>query len=152
VIVTSSSDEKLARARALGADETVNYKQVPEWDRAARQLTGNIGVDHVMEVGGAGTLARSLKAVRAHGRVSLIGVLDGIAGELNIAPIFHKHLTVQGIYVGSRAMFEDMNRAIALHQLYPVIDRVYGMEQIQDALRHLESASHVGKIVVDLDS
>jgi NADPH:quinone reductase-like Zn-dependent oxidoreductase len=150
-IVTSSSDEKLALARRLGADETINYKQTPDWDKAVRNLTGGLGVDHVMEVGGTGTLARSLKAVRAHGRVNIIGVLDGIAGEVNIAPIFAKHLAVQGIYVGSRTMFEAMNRAIALHDLHPVIARVFKMEQIRDALRYMESGAHSGKIVIDLE-
>lgn len=152
VIATSSSDEKLARARALGADETINYKQTADWDKAARKLTGGLGVDHVVEVGGTGTLGRSLNAARAHGRISVIGVLTGIAGEVNLGAALHKHLAIQGIYVGSRAMFEDMNRAIALHRLHPVIDRVYGMEQIQDALRHMESASHFGKIVIDMEA
>jgi NADPH:quinone reductase-like Zn-dependent oxidoreductase len=151
VIVTSSSDAKLDRARALGADETINYKQTPDWDKRARQLTG-IGVDHVVEVGGSGTLAKSLNSVRVSGRVSVIGVLTGIAGELMIAPILHKHITVQGIYVGSREMFEALNRAIALQKLQPVVDRVFPMEQIQDGLRLMESAAHFGKIVISLET
>jgi NADPH:quinone reductase-like Zn-dependent oxidoreductase len=150
VIITSSSDEKLARARALGAEEGINYKKNPDWEKTVLPLTGGAGVDHIVEVGGAGTLARSLKVARAQGRVSVIGVLSGIAGELSIAPILHKHLTVQGIYVGSRTMFEDMNRAIELHRLHPVIDRVYPMEQIQEALRYMESGAHIGKIAIDL--
>lgn len=151
VIATSSSNEKLERARSLGADEGINYSETADWDKAAKKLTGGLGVDHVVEVGGAGTLARSFNAAGAHGRISVIGVLSGMSSELTIGPILHKHLTLQGIYVGSRAMFEDMNRAIALHQMRPVIDRVYPMEQIQDALRHMESAAHFGKIVIDLN-
>lgn len=150
VIVTSSSDEKLERARGLGADETINYKQVLDWDKRVRQLTGGGGVEHVVEVGGIGTLNKSLNAVRASGRVSVIGVLTGIAGEVAIGQMLHKHLTIQGIYVGSRQMFEDMNRAIALHQTRPVVDKVFPMEQIQDGLRYMESAAHFGKIAIAL--
>lgn len=149
VIVTSSSDTKLERAIELGASDGINYKTVPDWDKRTRQLTGGAGVDHVVEVGGAGTLARSLNAVRTQGHVAVIGVLSGLACEMNIAPILHKHLTIHGIYVGSRTMFEDMNRAISLHRMRPVIDRVFPFHQIQDALRYMESAAHFGKIVID---
>ncbi len=150
VIATSSSDAKLERALALGASDGINYKAAQAWDKRARELTGGAGVDHVIEVGGSGTLARSLNAVRTAGHVAVIGVLSGISGETSIAPILHKHLTVHGIYVGSRAMFEDMNRAIAMHALRPAIDRVYPMEEVQAALRHMESAAHFGKIVISL--
>ncbi len=149
VIAISSSDAKLERALALGASDGINYKTTPDWDKRARQLTAGRGVDHVVEVGGSGTLARSFNAVRTQGHIAVIGILSGIAGELNIAPILHKHLTIHGIYVGSRAMFEDMNRALTLHQLRPVIDRVFPFEKIHDALRHMESAAHIGKIVID---
>lgn len=147
VIVTSSRDEKLARARALGAAEGINYKTRPDWDAQARALTGGVGVDHIVELGGAGTLGRSFRAVRTGGRISLIGVLTG-AGEVNPTPVLMKNLRVQGIYVGSRAMFEDMNRAIALHQLRPVVDRVWGLEQAPEALAYLESGAHFGKVVI----
>jgi len=147
VIITSSRDEKLERALALGASEGINYKTRTDWDARARELTGGIGVDHVVELGGAGTLGRSFKAVRAGGRVSLIGVLSG-GGEVNPTPVLMKTICVQGIYVGSRAMFEDMNRAIALHQLHPVIDRVFEFDQAAEALSHLESGAHFGKIVI----
>ena len=146
VIVTSSSDAKLALAREMGAAEGINYRTTPEWDRRARELTGNIGVDHVIEVGGAGTLGRSLRAVRLGGHVSLIGVLTGASGEVNPLPVLMKNVRVQGIFVGSRAMFEAMNRAIALHRLRPVVDRVFGFEEIGDALRYLESGAHFGKV------
>ncbi|MBV8677426.1 MAG: NAD(P)-dependent alcohol dehydrogenase [Planctomycetaceae bacterium] len=147
VIATSSSDEKLERVRALGASDGINYKTTPDWDRRARELTGGRGVDHVVEVGGAGTLPRSLNAVRMGGRISQIGILSG-AGEVNPIPILMKSVHVQGIFVGSRAMFEDMNRAIGLSQLRPVIDRVFDFDEARDALRHMESGAHFGKIVI----
>src|SRR5439155_4148569 len=122
-----------------------NYKTTPDWEEKVRELTGGAGVDHVVEVGGAATLGKSLRAVRVGGRISLIGVLSG-GGQVNPMPILMKNARVQGIYVGSREMFEAMNRAIALHQLRPVIDRVFGFAEIGAALRHLESAGHFGKI------
>ncbi len=146
VLITSSSDAKLERTRQLGAHETVNYRTTPEWDRWARERTGGAGVDHLVELGGAGTLPRSFQAVRTGGQISLIGVLTGNAGEVNPLPVLMKNLRVQGIYVGSREMFEAMNRAIALHQLRPVIDRVFPMTDVRAALRHQESGAHFGKI------
>jgi len=146
VIATSSSDEKLKRVQQLGASDGINYKTTPEWGNRARELTGGIGVDHVIEVGGAGTLGESLRAVRTGGQISLIGVLTGGGGTVNPMPILMKSVRVQGIFVGSREMFEAMNRAIALHKLRPVIDRVFAFEQIREALRHLESGTHFGKI------
>ena len=148
VIATSSSDEKLARARDLGAAEVINYKTTPEWDKRVRELTGGKGVDHVVEVGGAGTLGRSFKAVRTAGHIPLIGVLSGGAGEVNPIPVLMKALRVRGIYVGSRAMFTAMNRAIELHQLHPVIDRVFPWKDAPAALRHMQTAAHFGKIVL----
>jgi NADPH:quinone reductase-like Zn-dependent oxidoreductase len=149
-IITSSSDEKLNRAKQLGADETVNYKTTPDWENAVLELTNGAGVDHVVEVGGAGTLERSLKAVRSMGIVSQIGVLTGVVKDLNIAPILMKHIRVQGIYVGSRAMFEGMNRAIGQTRLAPVVDRICNFEEAADALRHMESGGHFGKIVLKI--
>ena len=148
VIATSGSDDKLARAKALGASNGVNYKTTPDWDKAVLDLTGGAGVDHVVEVGGAGTLERSLRAVRHAGTVSQIGVLTGVTENLNIAPVLMKHVRLQGIYVGSRAMFEDMNRAIEAGKLVPVVDRVFPFDQAAEALRHMESGAHFGKIVV----
>jgi NADPH:quinone reductase-like Zn-dependent oxidoreductase len=147
VIITSSSDQKLGRARQMGADGGINYKSNAEWEEKVRDLTGSIGVDHVVELGGVGTLGKSLRSVRMHGRVSLIGVLTG-AGQVNPMPALMKNVCVQGIYVGSRDMFEAMNRAIALHQLRPVVDRVFPFDQIRDALRYMESGSHFGKIAL----
>jgi NADPH:quinone reductase-like Zn-dependent oxidoreductase len=143
VIATSSSDAKLQRVQQLGAAEGINYKTTPEWGDRARDLSG--GVDHVVEVGGAGTLGQSLKAVRSGGTISLIGVLSGV-GQMNPLPILMKAVRLQGIFVGSRDMFEAMNRAIALHQLRPVIDRVFPMSAARDAWRHLESGAHFGKV------
>lgn len=148
VIATSSSDEKLERARGLGASDGINYKTTPDWDKAARALTGGEGVDHVVEVGGAGTLSRSLRAVKMGGRVSLIGVLTGGAAEVNTLPVLMKCLRVQGIYVGSREMFEVMNRAISLHRLRPVVDRVFPFYQARAAFEHLKSGAHFGKVVI----
>lgn len=147
VIATSSSDEKLARARELGAAETINYRTNPDWEDAVRDLTGGLGVDYVVEVGGAGTLARSLKAVRLGGHVAMIGVLTG-KGQIDPTPLLFRSIRLQGIFVGSRIMFEAMNRAVALHQLRPVIDRVFPFEQAADAYRHLASGSHFGKVVI----
>ena len=146
VIATSSSDAKLARAKELGAADGINYKTTPEWGQRARELSGK-GVDHIVEVGGAGTLTESLRAIRMGGRISLIGVLSG-AGQVNPIPILMKNVCVQGIYVGSRAMFEAMNRAISLHRVKPVVDRVFPFEQVREALRHMESGAHFGKIVI----
>ncbi|MEQ1576070.1 MAG: NAD(P)-dependent alcohol dehydrogenase [Hyphomicrobium sp.] len=146
VIATSSSDAKLERVRALGASDTINYKSTLNWGRAVRDLTGGMGVDHVVEVGGAGTLPQSMQAVSTGGRISLIGVLTG--GQIDPMGLLMKNITLQGIFVGSRAMFEDMNRAIALHQMRPVVDRVFAFSDYPKALAHLESGAHFGKVVL----
>lgn len=148
VLVTSSSDMKLHRAQGMGADGLINYVQTPDWDKKAKELNGGRGVDHVIEVGGMGTFEKSLNAVRGGGRISYIGTLTGIQGEMKAAWIFHKHLTVQGIYVGSRAMFEDMIRAMAMHGTKPVVYRTFAMAETAAALRYLETGSHFGKVVV----
>ncbi|MBW4432844.1 MAG: NAD(P)-dependent alcohol dehydrogenase [Pelatocladus maniniholoensis HA4357-MV3] len=150
VIITSSSEEKLARARELGADETVNYKIIPDWEKQVYELSDRTGVDHVIEVGGTGTLPKSLQAVRIGGRVSSIGVLSGRGEEVDPLPILFKSLTVQGIYVGSREMFESMNQTIAQHQVKPIIDKVFPFNQAQEAYRYLQSAAHFGKVVIKL--
>jgi NADPH:quinone reductase-like Zn-dependent oxidoreductase len=145
VIATSGSDEKLVRVREMGADAVINYRSTPQWDQAVRELTGGLGVDHVVEVGGAGTMPLSIKAVRRGGHIALIGVLSG-QGEIDPRPILMKSVRVHGIYVGSRDMFEAMNRAISLGGLRPVVDRVFGFEDAVAALRHLESGVHFGKV------
>ena len=148
VIITSSSDEKLARARALGADETINFKTTPAWERKVFELTNNHGADHVVEVGGAGTLQQSLEAVCYGGRVSLIGVLSGFEGMVNPWPIVARSVAVQGIYVGSREMFEAMNVFISAKQMKPVVDKVFEFGDAPAAFEQIASASHFGKIVV----
>jgi NADPH:quinone reductase-like Zn-dependent oxidoreductase len=148
VIATSSSDEKLEKVRQLGATETINYKQTPDWSKKVQELTAGIGVDYVVEVGGAGTLTKSLRAVRYGGQISLIGVLSGGSGEVSTASILMKNVRVQGIYVGSREIFEAMNKAIALHKLRPVVDRVFPFHEAQEALKYMESGAHFGKICI----
>jgi NADPH:quinone reductase-like Zn-dependent oxidoreductase len=147
VIATSSSDGKLARLKERGASELINYRSTPDWDRRVRELTGGVGVDHVVEVGGAGTLPRSLKSVRVGGHVALIGVLTGL-GEVNPIGILMNSIRLHGIFVGSRVMFEAMNRAIASSGLLPVIDRVFPFEESVAAIKHLEGGNHFGKIVI----
>jgi NADPH:quinone reductase-like Zn-dependent oxidoreductase len=149
VIITSSSNEKLSRAKQLGAGQTVNYKEVPEWGRHVRQLTGGRGVDLVVEVGGAGTFNQSLAAIRRGGTVSLIGVLAQGPGA-NIVPILMNSIRVQGIFVGTREAFQSMNSAISLHHLHPVIDRTFGFAEAREAFRLMESSSHFGKICIEV--
>lgn len=143
VITTSSSDEKLERARHLGADELINYKAVPEWEKPAQ------GVDHIVEVGGAGTLGKSLKAVRIGGVIALVGVLTG-KGEIDPQPALMKSVRMQGIYVGSREMFEDMNRAIVQGGMRPVVGRTFPFAEALEAYKYLESGAHFGKIVISI--
>jgi NADPH:quinone reductase-like Zn-dependent oxidoreductase len=148
VIATSKSDEKRERLRGLGASETVNYAATPEWGDRVLELTGGAGVDHVVEVGGPGTTDESIRATRPGGTVSLVGVLTGLGARIDPHPIALKGLRVHGIRVGSRTMFEELNRAIAANELRPVIDRVFPFEQAREALRHLRQAGHVGKVVI----
>lgn len=147
-IVTSSSDEKLERVSALGATHVINYKTTPEWGKRVLELTDGVGVDQVVEVGGAGTLVQSMEATRVGGMIGLIGILAGTDGEVNPIPVLMKSLRLQGVYVGSRAMFEDMNAALAANRIKPVIDKVYPFEEVRAALKLMERAAHFGKIVV----
>ncbi len=147
VIATSSSDLKLEKLRGLGADETINYRMREDWDRAVLELTEKRGVDHVIEVGGAGTLAKSINAVRVGGHIAMIGALD-TEGTFNHIPIFMKAIRLQGIFVGSKAMFEEMNASIAQNNIKPVIDRTFEFGEIREALQYMKSGAHFGKIVV----
>lgn len=147
VIATSSSDEKIERLKALGADATVNYRTREDWDAAVLELTGRRGVDHVVEVGGAGTLPKSIAATRIGGHVALIGALTGAAG-FNPTTVFMKAVRLQGIFVGSRAMLEEMLRAIDVNKLKPVIDRTFEFSEAREALAYMGSSSHFGKIVI----
>ncbi|MBB5460381.1 NAD(P)-dependent alcohol dehydrogenase [Paraburkholderia sp. Cpub6] len=146
VIATSSSEAKLKRLAELGADATINYRDTPNWDDAVLRLTDGFGVDLVVEVGGAQTFGKSIAATRDSGRISVVGLLTGAPspGE----GFFTRGLSIAPIRVGSRQDFEAMNRAIGLHKLKPVIDSVYDFARVPDALRHLESQQHVGKIVI----
>ncbi|MEI7710602.1 MAG: NAD(P)-dependent alcohol dehydrogenase [Rhodospirillales bacterium] len=146
VIGTSSSDEKLARVKALGASDGVNYRTHPEWQEQVQALTGGRGVDHVVEVGGAGTLGRSVEAARIGGQVHLIGVLTG--GEINPTPVLRRNTVLRGIYVGSRQMFQAMNAAVSLHKIRPVVDRVFDFGDAKAAYHHLKGQTHVGKVVI----
>lgn len=149
VIATSSSDEKLDRLRALGADHLINYRETPEWGARAKALTGGRGVDHVIEIGGAGTLPQAIKACRMGGHISLIGVLAGISGEVPTYAIFGSQLKIKGIMVGSRSDQEDMIRAIAATGIRPVVDSRFPLEGIADAFRHQQSQKHFGKICLE---
>ena len=146
VIITSSSDAKLERARAMGAHHTINYRSTPEWQDAVRALTGGQGVDITVEVGGPGTVARSVEATRVGGTVALIGILAG--GQFNPTAVMRKSINLQGVYVGSRRMFADMNRAIALHGISPVIDQTFAFDQAPAAFHAMAGQGHFGKIVV----
>ena len=149
-IITSSSDEKLARARKLGADEGVNYRTTPDWDQEVFRLTQKAGADHVVEVGGSGTFAKSLRALALGGTISVIGGVSGFTTEAPLSDIIGRSALIRGIYVGNREMFEAMNRAITRHQLKPVIDRVYPFAEAAEAYRHQESGGHFGKVVISI--
>jgi len=149
-VITSSSDEKLARAKKLGAAFGINYKTTPDWEKAALEFTGGSGVDHVVEVGGAATLTRSFHAIRAGGKITMIGGLSGGATELNPGLIFSRRANVQGISVGSTEMFEAMNRAVEANALKPVIDKVFPFADALAAYKHMASGAHFGKIVISV--
>jgi NADPH:quinone reductase-like Zn-dependent oxidoreductase len=146
VIATSSSDEKLARLREMGASETINYTTTPDWEEAVRKLS-NGGVDHVIDIGGTATLNKCIRALRRCGNLVSVGVVSGGA-EAELRPAFMKGLTIHGLFVGSREMFEEMNRAIAVNQMRPVVDRVFAFEETKNALRHMEAGAHFGKIAI----
>lgn len=150
-IITSSSDEKLERVKELGADHLVNYKSDPDWHKTARKLTGGSGVDHVVEVGGAGTLERSIGAVRPSGTISLIGVLSGIAAEVALGRVVTQNIRLQGVTVGSREMFARMARAMEANGTRPVIDDArFAFEDLASALAALPKGAHFGKVVCEL--
>jgi NADPH:quinone reductase-like Zn-dependent oxidoreductase len=149
-IVTSSSDDKLAHARKLGATATINYSRTPEWSTAVRAATGGIGAHQVLEVGGAGTLPQSLASLAPGGHVALIGGLTGFGGEIPARALLHGNATASGVYVGSRANFEAMNAFIERHRIHPVIDRVYDLDDTLAAYQRIEAGQHFGKVVIRL--
>lgn len=148
VVVISGSDEKLELARRLGAQEAINYKRTPDWDKEVLNLTDGEGVDYVIEVGGSSTLSRSINAVRKAGQIDLIGVATGMSAEVFIPSILVKQIRLQGMYVGSRLAFEQMNKAIELHNLKPVIDRVFPFEEALESFRYMKKGGHAGKICI----
>lgn len=148
VIATSSSDAKIEKLKALGADETINYRSIPDWDRAVLDLTDGVGVEHVIEVGGAGTIEKSLASVRVGGTVSMIGALSGGA-TVNTVPIFMRAIRLQGIFIGSKAMFERMLQEFDRARIQPAIDRIFSFDEAPNALRYMETGKHFGKIVIE---
>ena len=152
VIATSSSDDKGARAKALGASDVVNYRLTPDWEQEVRKLTSGRGVDCVIEIGGAGTLARSMRSLARGGKVGLIGFLAGREGDTNPTPLMMVGGSLHGIFVGDRDMFEEMNRAIAVNQIKPVVDRVFPFDSAPAAYQHQASRAFVGKIVIAMPS
>ena len=151
-IVTSSSPEKLERARALGADHVIDYRAVPEWGREAKKLSGGRGVDHVLEVGGAATLGEAIKAVRPGGIIDIIGVLAGSESKLNLLPVLMQNIRLQGVFVGHKESFVAMCRAFEQAELRPVVDRVFAFDEAREAFEALGRAEHFGKIAIDIAS
>ncbi len=149
-IITSSRDEKLERATELGAFGTANYRKNPEWQKEVRQLTGDAGVQHVLEVGGRGTLEKALEALAYGGHIALIGGLTGFGGDIPVGSLMFMNATASGIYVGSREDFETMNAFISEHQIRPLIDRVFEFEQAAEAFEFMNSGNFMGKIVIRL--
>jgi NADPH:quinone reductase-like Zn-dependent oxidoreductase len=148
VLLTSGGDGKRERALALGAEHVIDYRADAEWGATARRLAGGDGVDVALEIGGPATFDQSVAALRYGGRMGLIGVLTGFAGSVNTYAVFHKTVRVDGIYVGSRRMFEALNRALSASRIHPVIDRVFDWQDAQQAYDHLAGASHFGKVVI----
>ena len=149
VTVISSSDEKIERLRAMGADATVNYRAHPEWYRPAREITGGRGFDHIVELGGEKTLPQSLRCVRPGGVLSMIGVLSGPSMATALGLVVTRQVRMQGITVGHRDGFEAMVRALEQHRVEPVIDRVFAFDALKEALPYLKSGAHFGKVCID---
>ncbi len=145
-IITSSSDKKLERAKDLGADELINYHQTPDWEAQVLEITDGVGVDVTIETGGGGTLGKTIKATRVGGTISLIGVLTG--GTINPTTVMQRSIRLQGVYVGSRNMFEKMNAAFTINQIHPVVDQVFDFEDARSAYHAMRAAGHFGKLVV----
>ncbi|RMS07673.1 Oxidoreductase zinc-binding protein [Pseudomonas coronafaciens pv. garcae] len=150
VIATSSSDEKLERLQAMGADHLINYRKDSNWGETARKLTGGRGVDHIIDVGGPSTLQHSMNAARVAGHISVIGILSGVAGQLEFVPALVKQLRMQGVLVGSRTQQQDMIRAIDANGMRPVMDRSFPMTDIVEAFKYQETNQHFGKICLDI--
>ena len=150
VIVTSSSDAKLERARALGADDCINYKTTPEWDKKVLELTDGQGAEHVIDTGGVGTLPRSYVAVAPNGVVNMIGVMTRPEGDLSPYPLMTKFAMLRGIFVGAREHFDALMKAVAVNELHPVVDKTFDFDAAPDAYKYLKSAQHFGKVVIQI--
>ena len=148
VIVASSSDEKLARVRELCAVETINYKQTPDWDRVVLELTDGVGCDHLLELGGAPTIQRSIEAVRMNGQILALGAASGVPGAVPGLPVILKSLNIRGLYVGSRAMFESMNDFIARHPIHSIVNRVFDFGEAHEAYDYFARSGHFGKVCI----
>jgi NADPH:quinone reductase-like Zn-dependent oxidoreductase len=148
-LITSSSDEKLARAKAMGADHLVNYRQTPEWSGPVREASGGIGADLIIEVGGGGTIEQSMRAIRIGGHVAIVGVVAGMGGGFNTAALIGNSAKLQGLSVGSRDMFEAMCRAMELHRIGPVVDKVFPWTEAGAAFKAMQGGEHFGKIVLE---
>lgn len=149
VIISSSSEQKIERLKEMGADHTINYRTEPNWDEIAMDITDGKGVDHIVEIGGAETLDKSLNAIKIGGQISLIGILSGITSEVDIVKAFIKQARLQGVLVGSRTQQQDMVRAIDVNQMKPVVDKVFALEKIVDAFQYQETNRHFGKICLE---
>lgn len=150
VIITSSNDEKLARARSLGADETINYRATPDWEKEVFRLTDKAGVDHVVEVGGRDTFARSLASLAIGGQIHVVGGVSGFTSEIALAAILGRSALLRGIYVGSREMFEAMNRAMTRHKTKPIVDKIFEFGETPAAYQYLQEGKHFGKVVISI--
>lgn len=150
VIATSGSDEKLEKAKQLGADYTINYKSTKDWSKEIKRITEGVGADHIIEVGGGGTLEQSIKSIRPFGQISLIGVLAGGSKDLNLLPVLMNNIKIQGIVVGSKAGFESMNKAISYHKLKPIVDKVFSFEESKESIEYLKSGNHFGKVCIKI--
>ena len=151
VVITSSSDDKLARARELGASLGINYREDEKWSKAVKAHTGGVGADHIIEVGGVGTLDQSIRACKMGGHISLVGILAGPQAPLNLTLVLMQDIRIQGVFVGPRETFQEMNRAIGQHQLKPAIDKVFPYAEARDALEYVGSGSHFGKVCISID-
>jgi len=151
VIITSSSDEKLTRAIAMGAGHGINYRDDEKWSKTVRKITGGRGVDHVVEVGGVGTLDQSIRSVRMGGHISLVGILAGPQAPLNLTSVLMNDVRIQGVFVGPRECFEDLNRALSLHQIKPVVDKTFAFKEAREALEYVGAGSHFGKVAITVN-
>ncbi len=150
-IITSSSDEKLAKAKELGADLLINYKKHPDWDEEVKKLTDGKGVDCVVEVGGIGTINKSMNCLGLGGKIGMIGVLAGVDGECNPRNLMMTGSSIHGIFVGNRRMFEEMNKAIEVNDIHPVVDKVFDFDDTIEAIKYFKSQAHLGKVVINID-